>query len=61
VPIVKFLRDGCGHHAGDVVEKSADVALMLREQGYAVDVAETPRVERAVAQEPEKRFAKLER
>jgi hypothetical protein len=58
---MKFVRDGWGHQAGDVVEKIPDFALVLQQEGYAVEITEEPTVERAVAPEPEKRNAKLER
>jgi hypothetical protein len=61
MPNMKFVRDGWGHKAGDVVEKTPDFALVLEQEGYAVETTETPKVERAVAPEPEKRTAKLER
>lgn len=61
VPNMKFIRDGWGHKAGDVVEKTPDFALVLEQEGYAVETTEAPTVERAVAPEPEKRTAKLER
>ena len=61
MPNMKVIRDGWGHKAGDVVEKSPDFALCLEQEGYAVETTEAPIVERAVAPEPEKRTAKLER
>ena len=61
MPNMKFVRDGWGHKAGDVVEKLPDFALVLEQEGYAVETTEAPVVERAVAPEPEKRTAKLER
>lgn len=61
MPNMKFVRDGWGHKAGDVVEKLPDFATCLEQEGYAVETTEAPTVERAVAPEPEKRTAKLER
>ena len=58
---MKFIRDGWGHKAGDVVEKLPDFALVLEQEGYAVETTEAPIVEHAVAHEPEKRTANLER
>ena len=31
---MKFVRDGWGHKAGDVVEKLPDFALVLEQEGY---------------------------
>jgi hypothetical protein len=58
---MRFIRDGWGHKAGDVVEKAPDFALCLEQEGYAVETTEAPIVEHAVALEPEKRTANLER
>jgi len=58
---MRFIRDGWGHKAGDVVEKTPDFALCLEQEGYAVETTEAPIVEHAVALEPEKRTANLER
>ena len=61
MPLMKFIRDGWGHNAGDVVEKLPDFALVLEQEGYAVETTEAPTVEHSVAPEPEKRTANLER
>lgn len=62
MPRVKFLRDGWGHKAGDVVEKIPDFVQVLEQEGYAVETTEQPtKVEHAVAVEPEKRTANLKR
>ena len=61
MPHMKFVRDGWGHKAGEVVDKLPDFALCLQQEGYAVETTEALTVERAVAPEPEKRTAKLER
>lgn len=62
MPNMRFVRDGWGHHAGDIVEKTDDFALVLEQEGYAVQTTEQPpKVEHAVAQEPEKRTANLKR
>jgi len=58
---MRFIRDGWGHKAGDVVEKAPDFALCLEQEGYAVETTEAPTVERAIVHEPEKRTAALER
>lgn len=59
--IVRFIKDGWDHKAGDVVEKSVEDARVLIQEGFAVDNAASPKVERAVADSPEKRTAALKR
>ncbi len=59
--LMRFVRDGWGHKAGDEVEKLPDFARVLEQEGYAVPVDAQPKVERAVAQEPDKRTADIKR
>lgn len=61
MPNMKFTRDGWGHKAGDVVEKTADFALVLEQEGYAVETTELPTVRHAVDPQPEKRTAAVKR
>lgn len=61
MPLLKFVRDGWGHKAGDEVEFVEPFATTIEVEGYAVPAGGQPKVERAVAQEPDKRTAKLER
>lgn len=61
MPIMRFVQDGWGHKAGEVVEKSVEDARVLIEEGFAVDNAAAPKVERAVAAAPEIRTAAIKR
>lgn len=61
MPLLKFIRDGWGHKAGDEVEFVEPFATTIETEGYAVREGGQPKVERAVAQEPDKRTAKIER
>ena len=47
MPNMKFVRDGWGHKAGDVVEKLPDFARVLEQEGYAVETTEPPKIGRA--------------
>lgn len=61
MPMMRFVKDGWGHKAGEVVEKSVEDARVLIEEGVAVDNAAAPKVERAVAAAPETKTAALKR
>lgn len=61
MPIMRFIKDGWDHKAGDVVEKSIADSLVLIEGGFAVDHEKNPPVERAVQQDKGTRTATIKR
>lgn len=61
MPIMRFVKDGWGHVAGDIAEKSIEDARVLIREGFAVDNEAAPPVERAVEVKAESRKAAIKR
>ena len=60
MPKVRFVQHGWGHEPGDVAEFTEPFVACMEQEGVAVRVDE-PKVERAVAPEPQKETANVKR